>query len=184
MSASIPTTPTAVPASPNAVARRFAAWRREDERGLLPRRGLDALAPHGPGTTPGQRRAAEISGPAAAEDKEDHHAHRATARVTPGHDHQHPKQAEQREEDRHRPEPEGPPRPRHSPQIPGANAAHPGFAVAAAWMRSSPATPTRRLLGTTSECRAKSCSHARFLRNAVANAAPTPLSFGSKERID
>jgi hypothetical protein len=49
-----------------------------------------------------------------------------------------------------------------------------------AWMQASRPTCPRRLLGTRSERRATSCSHTRFLRNAVANGAPTPSSFGSK----
>ena len=41
-----------------------------------------------------------------------------------------------------------------------------------------------RSLGANSKHRATSCSHARFLRNAIANEAAARSSFEARERID
>jgi hypothetical protein len=50
--------------------------------------------------------------------------------------------------------------------------------------RAHARTPTRLSQRTNSEHRATSCSHARFLRNAIANEATAPSSFEASERID
>jgi hypothetical protein len=49
-----------------------------------------------------------------------------------------------------------------------------------AYPRSMPTRPHR----TSSERRAASCSHARFLRNAIVKEAAAPSSFEARERID
>jgi hypothetical protein len=50
--------------------------------------------------------------------------------------------------------------------------------------RSCPPTTATRLLRTSSKHRATSCSHARFLSNAIANEAAAPSSFEARERIE
>jgi hypothetical protein len=57
-------------------------------------------------------------------------------------------------------------------------------APAAVGKQASQSPLTRRLPGTSSKHRATSCSHARFLRNAIANEAAAPSSLEARERID
>jgi hypothetical protein len=51
-------------------------------------------------------------------------------------------------------------------------------------VRVSTAVPAGRSLETSSKHPATSCSHARFLRNAIANEAAAPSSFEARQRID